>query len=466
MRYDAVVIGAGMSGLAASIRLAQFGRRVVLLERHEVWGGLNSFYTLNGRAFDVGLHALTNFVAPGTPVAKGAPLPRILRALRLRHEELRLGEQQFSEIRLPGLSLTFTNEFGRFEAEVARAFPRERDGFARLVEAIRAHPLSEERRPFQSGRAALEAHLRDATLVEALLLPLLYYGSAREGDLDWRELVVLFRSIFLEGLARPEGGIRTLLNALVKRLKSSGAELRLSAGVARILVERGAVQGVELENGELIETDQVFSSAGWVETSELCGEALARERAGNDRGRLSFVESISILDALPDELGLGAATTFFSTALPVHYRRPEGLVDTNSGVLSSPNNFRAQKPPREGCVRLTVLANHDRWCALPDAEYARAKEAAADQAVLAASAFVPDWSAHTIFRDVFTPRTIRRFTSHAGGAVYGSPRKHWDGTTDIEGLVLIGTDQGYLGVIGALVSGIAMANRHALLPTR
>jgi phytoene dehydrogenase-like protein len=48
-----------MSGLAA-IRLAQFDKRVLLVERHTLWGGLNSFYKRAGRRIDTGLHALTN----------------------------------------------------------------------------------------------------------------------------------------------------------------------------------------------------------------------------------------------------------------------------------------------------------------------------------------------------------------------------------------------------------------------
>ena len=75
-RYDAIVIGAGMSGLAAGIRLAQFDRRVLVLERHTLWGGLNSFYKRAGRRIDTGLHALTNF-APKN--ARGAPLTKLLR---------------------------------------------------------------------------------------------------------------------------------------------------------------------------------------------------------------------------------------------------------------------------------------------------------------------------------------------------------------------------------------------------
>ena len=123
----------------------------------------------------------------------------------------------------------------------------------------------------------------------------------------------------------------------------------------------------------------------------------------------------------------------------------------------------SEKPLDEGWIRVSVLANHDRWSALGADEYALSKQRSAAEAIASAARFVPDWTAHEVFRDVFTPRTIRAFTSHAGGAVYGSPKKHLDGETGIGGLFLCGTDQGYLGVIGALVSGVTMANRHVLL---
>ena len=42
MHYDVVIIGAGMSGLAAGIRLAYFQKRVLILEKHYAFGGLNT----------------------------------------------------------------------------------------------------------------------------------------------------------------------------------------------------------------------------------------------------------------------------------------------------------------------------------------------------------------------------------------------------------------------------------------
>ncbi len=66
------------------------------------------------------------------------------------------------------------------------------------------------------------------------------------------------------------------------------------------------------------------------------------------------------------------------------------------------------------------------------------------------------------FDDVFTPLTLERFTLHAEGALYGSPVKARDGKTSCGNLFLIGADQGFHGIVGAMLSGVAMANAHCL----
>jgi phytoene dehydrogenase-like protein len=58
MKYDVIVIGSGLSGLAAGIRLAMFDKKVLTIDKHTVVGGLNSFYTRKHRTIDVGLHAM------------------------------------------------------------------------------------------------------------------------------------------------------------------------------------------------------------------------------------------------------------------------------------------------------------------------------------------------------------------------------------------------------------------------
>ena len=67
-----------------------------------------------------------------------------------------------------------------------------------------------------------------------------------------------------------------------------------------------------------------------------------------------------------------------------------------------------------------------------------------------------------MYQDAFTPKTIHKYTGHLNGAVYGSPCKIKDGKTPVKNLFICGTDQGFLGIIGATLSGISMANRHVL----
>src|SRR5688572_29475104 len=172
--YDVAIIGAGMSGLAAGIRLAHFGKKVCIFERHNAVGGLNSFYSIAGRKFDVGLHAMTNFVRPGV---KGTPLGKLLRQLRIERAEFALCEQKQSRIAFGSngeTSLRFTNDFAVLEAEVAQKFPTQIDGFRYLVAAIKSYDeVSLDAQPV-SAREIFRRHLSDPLLEDMLFCPLMY----------------------------------------------------------------------------------------------------------------------------------------------------------------------------------------------------------------------------------------------------------------------------------------------------
>jgi phytoene dehydrogenase-like protein len=491
MRYDAIIIGAGMSGLAAGIRLAMFDKRVVILERHYVWGGLNSFYQFKGRQFDVGLHAMTNYVPRGS---KGKPLTRLLKQLRLKHEQLDLYEQSFSLISFPSANLRFDNDFETLRGEVRRAFPRQIDGFDALTREITAFNELDLDAPQVSAREIVRRHIREPLLEDMLFCPLMFYGSAREHDMDWDQFVVMWKSIYMEGFARPQQGVRHVLSLLTNRYRELGGELRLRAGVRRILTRDGEAVGVELESGEIIEAGNVLSSAGMVETDKLVnGERgigvlpMSGHRPEADAtGKLSFTETISVLDAPPKT---DATIIFFSNRDRFEYRCPDDFCDVDSGVICMPQNFKLPKSI-DPLVRITNIANYAKWAELVRGEdsavrvpaswsnsefriqnsefanrspYAQAKQHWYETSVQAvAGKHLPDFRASVQLIDMFTPRTITHFTGHEGGAVYGSPKKSRTGETGIKGLTIMGTDQGFLGIIGAALSGISMANRWVL----
>lgn len=459
--YDTIIIGAGMSGLAAGIRLAHYDQKVCILEKHYTIGGLNSFYRLNKRDHDVGLHAVTNFTEKG---ARRGPLARILKQLRFKWDDFALAPQRGSRIVFPDNEMRFDNDIELLKSEIAREFPGESDNFQRLLDKIVEYDDLDQEAFEISGRKILGETLNSPLLIDMLLCPLMWYGNAREHDMAWGQFSIMFRSIFLEGFARPYKGVRLILKNLVKRFRSLGGELMLRKGVDKIVTDGDQATCIQLENGDILEGKRILSSAGHLETLRMCDNS--SEPDPRMAGQLSFIESISVLDRQPDTLGIDDTIVFYNDSDTFHWQRPESeLCDARTGVICSPNNYvygDNEGQLAEGVVRITTIADFDRWNDMDEDEYRRAKLNWYDQAIASSVRFVPDFRPYVIDTDLFTPKTIRRFTWHDNGAVYGAPDKKFDGTTHLKNLFLCGTDQGYVGIIGAMMSGIAMANFHCL----
>ncbi|TLY35966.1 MAG: NAD(P)/FAD-dependent oxidoreductase [Nitrospirae bacterium] len=455
--YDVIIIGAGMSGMAAGIRLAYFDKSVCVLERHYAAGGLNSFYALDGHQFDVGLHAMTNYVRPGT---RGAPLTKIFRQLRLTPEDFGLAPQHHSEVRFPGKTLRFNNDFRCFVQDVVDNFPAQADHFVRLVKHIQEYDELDLEAPPRSGRAVVSSFLSDPLLTDMIFCPLMIYGNAQERDMEFGQFVVMFKSIFCEGLGRPREGVRRIITALRRKLREVGGTVRMKCGVQALNAEGTRITSVTLDTGEILTANTILSSAGYVETMRLCGTDHAT--LAPMEGRLSFVEIISILDQPMKHLGHDATIIFYNTGKEFHYETPKNLVDARSGVICCPDNFLFDKPLPESMIRLTCLANFDGWNALDEPAYLRAKTEWLPKIQQEVLHFIPDFRHHVVYTDFFTPRTIQKWTGHLNGAVYGAPEKLKTGKTPIENLFICGTDQGFLGIVGAMLSGISMANLHVL----
>ena len=459
--YDTIIIGAGMSGLAAGIRLAHYDQRVCVLEKHYTIGGLNSFYRVNGRNYDVGLHAMTNFTEKG---AKKGPLARLLKQLRFRWDDFQLAPQAGSAVAFPNIQLNFNNDIQFLRSEIACHFPSQIDRFDRLLsELIEYDDLKQD--DFEiSTRKVLGEIFTEPLLIEMLLCPLMWYGNARQHDMDYGQFCIMFRSIFLEGFARPFKGVRLILKNLVRRFRELGGTLRLRSGVERIDVDGEHAMGVTLEDGTQLTAKRILSSAGVVETMRMCSNS---SKVDVERtGELTFIESISVLDCQPKDAGFDKTIVFFNDSDKFHWSQPESdLCDVRTGVLCSPNNYLYSQEAGEleaGFIRQTSIAHFGRWMALDERAYRQQKMRWYDLSTESATRFVPDFRRHVIDTDVFTPKTIRRFTSHDNGAVYGATKKQLDGTTHLDNLYLCGTDQGFVGIVGAIVSGISMANQHCL----
>jgi phytoene dehydrogenase-like protein len=361
VHYDTLIIGAGLSGLAAGIRLAYFEKPVCIVERHTTIGGLNSFYRLRDRNYDVGLHAVTNYAPPRT---KTGPLSKILRQLRLAWDDFDLSPQCGSRIAFPGKSLRFNNDFEMLVSQVAEEFPGQIDGFRRLALFLEELELGKVIDPDLTARPVLARYLSDPLLVDMLLCPLMFYGSPTPHDMEFTQFAIMFHSIYREGFSRPREGVRLILKQLVRRFKELGGELRLRAGVREILTDGNRATGVVFDDGSTAAVNQIISSAGYVETMRMCDPQPEESQASDNNlaaGEISFAEMIATLNCQPADLGHRETIVFYSNAPEFTYAVPQEPCDVRSGIICSPNNFEYAEPLDEGAVRITALANPNHW---------------------------------------------------------------------------------------------------------
>ena len=466
--FEVAIIGAGLSGLAAALRLAMFGKKVVILEKHYVVGGLNSFFARKGRKFDVGLHAVTNFPSPSS--GKTSPLLRACRQLRIPFDSLNLYPQSSSRISFADKNVLFNNDFNFFLSEVERNFPKEKDQFQKLLKRMEEFDAYSVEVADLSTRSILKETFSDPLLGEMLLCPTCYYGSAQENDIDFATFVMLFDAIFKQGLARPNQGIRALLDPLVKKTNELGVKRLMNSGVQQINSDHEQVTEIVMESGEVFTADQIISTCGVVETEELLNPKKICS-AKTEEGKFSVIETISVFNGKPKDFGWDETIVFFNDSEKFRYEQPKGTIDLSSGVICLPENYQdpQNKEKTEARLRITNPANFTKWATLDEPEYLEEKTKCEAQMLDKALSYLPNDTEQkdafldaTVLTDTFTPRTIKKYTNHANGALYGSPIKSRTGSTNLKNLYLAGTDQGYIGIVGAMLGGIAVANNRIL----
>ena len=332
---DIIIVGAGHNGLVAAAYLAKAGRKVLVLERNAAPGGQLAPGML-GDGFDApALH-------PG-----GQLRPDIVRDLGLERHGLgaadtRAGAAYVSllpdgtQLSLaPGADDAATLEsIRRFSPRDAARWP-EFVGFmnsaAGFLDAAYRTPMPRMERSEILGAglplASLLLKLRRLGRRDMFRVVRSLSMSAQEFTDDWFETEPLKAAIgalavhgvtlgaysagtgytlfhnWLNrgGLAhRGVGGGASISDALVAALRAAGGELRTSAPVDRILVERQQVTGVRLANGEEIQAKQVVSAAdprhtllGLVGAPELPPEFVWQAQSIKLRGSVAKVHLLT-----------------------------------------------------------------------------------------------------------------------------------------------------------------------------
>lgn len=290
---DVVVVGGGVGGMAAAIRLGAAGHHVTLLERNPELGGNLASRTIDGFTFDTGPSLLTLphvfdelLGHAGTSLAAAVDLQRLDPICRYSWPA-----------GAPGGATGFDHRAGRQEAvaEVEAALPGQGGAFDSYLEHARTiwevaersffagpleSPLSLLRRmqrpgdllaidPLRSLSARARQVFGDPRLVQWAGRYATYSGSAPSlapatlGCIPWIEQAF--------GAWYVSGGLAVVADALGKAMTEVGVDVRTGTDVAAIRTDSTAVRGVRLADGGTVAADVVVAN---VDATHLYAELL------------------------------------------------------------------------------------------------------------------------------------------------------------------------------------------------
>ncbi|MDH7492703.1 MAG: NAD(P)/FAD-dependent oxidoreductase, partial [Candidatus Saccharicenans sp.] len=301
MRYEVIVVGAGLGGLTCAASLVKKGLRVLVLEKDRHPGGTSYLFQRGGFMFPMGP---LSFSHPGY-------VGSLLASLGIK-ENLEFKRNHFQLI-ARDLDLVYSVPPDELRQELALKSPREAAGleafFQELQKAMKLvhdlylwHPdylpeklssLQEKvvRAEYSESRKAriwswsqtfsgdvLRKHLNDTSLVNFL-------GSMGSGEptMSFLTLAMMWNIMSVEGIWYPSWGIHGISDRLVETIRTGGGELWLGTPVKKIIVENGQAKGVLTADDNFLGADWIISNADGkttflelMEPADVPGEFLDR----------------------------------------------------------------------------------------------------------------------------------------------------------------------------------------------
>lgn len=500
-KYDAIIIGSGISGLTSGALLAQAGKKVLILEKHFKVGGWTHTFKRKNYEWDVGIHYIGDVHKPWSPIRK------LFDKITEGKLEWYKMNDNYDRIIFPDKHYNFICPKERFIEEMVGHFPDEKDAINKYLLLLgqstkggvqyftnKALPrfLGNLTYPFMSRKflsfAKMTTYdaLRAITNNEKLISVLV--GQWGDHGLPPKQssfaLHAMIARHYLDGGNYPIGSSRRIAETITDVIEKHGGRVVVNAGVDEVIVKGRQVHGVLLKNGEEITSPLIISSSGIANTyggllRNSTNGGLYKQRLNKVTKTDSFVCLFVGLNRSAQELGLSNTNLWIYPG----YDHDKNVADYQANRVGafpvlyvsfpSAKDPEYQKNfPNNATMEIITLARwswYDKWKSGEwknrGDEYELEKNVLANKMLKKAFEYVPQAKSSLDYYELSTPLTVKSLANYQAGEMYGLNHtidrfKHrWiRPKTEIKGFFLTGQDVLTVGVSSALLSGLMTAS--------
>ncbi len=505
--WDVIIIGSGMGGLSSAALLARTGaKRVLVLEKHSEPGGFTHAFRRDGASWDVGLHYVGG-------LEKGNMERKLFDFITGGALDWNRMPYEFERFVYPGFSFSVPSDQEQYrkrliarypdEAAAITAYFRDIDWAARwhisrmreqMMPPFIAWAMSLRRRlgmarATQTTGAYLDRHFRSDELKALLASQWGDYGvPPHESAFVLHALVV---GSYFAGAWFPAGGAGRIARAVEAVIEAQDGAIRVDQDVVEIVIENGRAVGVRAIDRHRAEPQEtiyrapvIISDAGapvtFLRLLPTNGEIGAKTAAIRARiAALSTgVSAVSLYVRLAHPLtalGVKGENYWINTSLTQDNLQQNTTATLNGEPMSAFLSFPSTKSGEDRfyTAEIITMLDPDGFAAWQGTEsgrrgtdYDALKTRISEGLLRLADLAVPGFSREVVYKELSTPLSIEHFTSHPMGRFYGlagTPERYraepLTALTPIPGLFLTGSDMSSLGIVGAMIGGMATAGR-------
>jgi phytoene desaturase len=433
---EVVIIGGGLGGLAAGIRLAALGCRVTVCEQGESFGGKMNQWESKGFRFDTGPSLITMpWIFEELFEAAGSRLKDHLEMIPMHP----LSTYSFDE----GTRFTYTTDLPQWLETIRQIEPRDVDGFLRFLKlGARIYEVSQN--TFMRRVPFAPPQLRDAPALRHFPInnawgnyakvvadhfhsPLLqqlynryptYVGSSPYSS-PATLLIIPYIEFAFNGWY-PQGGLYRIVESFMNMAKHLRISLLPNAKVESIEHHQHQVKAVKLTDGTRLSAEIVIANCEAADAKIMLGVPQATRLKPQERSMSGLVFLLGVKRNLPE---LQHHQIYFSADYEREFSQifiDRHFPDDPTIYVNCPSRNDRTTIPGVG-EALFVMANApaNDW---DDAMIAEARRRVFNR--LRCSGF-PDIKSDIVVENVWTPNRIAARYQMPGGAIYGTHSHGW-----------------------------------------